>query len=123
MKNIFLADQTVTPAASGGSSLMIMGLFLLAFWFLLIAPQRRKQKEQEKMIAQLKSGDEIMTTSGIIGVIVQVKSNCLLVKSGDSKFEIHKSFVQSKLVVEKTKNKFDCRPVSCAAVVIFGYIT
>ena len=103
MKNIFLADQTVTPAASGGSSLMIMGLFLLAFWFLLIAPQRRKQKEQEKMIAQLKSGDEIMTTSGIIGVIVQVKSNCLLVKSGDSKFVIHTSFVQSKLVVEKTK--------------------
>ena len=103
MNAITFADQSAQSVSSGSSSLMIMGLFLLAFWFLLIAPQRKKQKEQEKMIAGLKSGDEVMTASGIIGTVVQVKNNCLVIKSGDSKIELHKSFVQSKLASDKAK--------------------
>ncbi|MDR2397120.1 MAG: preprotein translocase subunit YajC [Puniceicoccales bacterium] len=97
---ILLGDQA---AGSGASSLMIMGLFFLAFWFLLIAPQKKKQKEQERMISNLKAGDNIVTTSGIIGTIVQIKGECLVIKSVDSKIELHKSFIQSKWISEKSK--------------------
>lgn len=96
----FLADQAVQPGP-GSSSLLMMMFFFLAFWFLLIAPQRKKQKEQEKMIAALKEGDEVMTTAGIFGTIAQVKGDRLLIKTGDSKLELHKNFVQTKLISQK----------------------
>ena len=80
-----------------------MLLFALAFWFLMIAPQRKKQRQQEKMIAALKEGDEILTTSGLFATVVQVRSDRLLVKTGDSKLELHKNFVQSKITDPKTK--------------------
>lgn len=98
--NIFLGDA-ITPPAPGASSLWMMVFFFLAFWFLLIAPQRKKQKEQEKMIAALKEGDEVMTTSGILGSIAHVKGDRLLIKTGDSKLELHKNFVQTKLAPQK----------------------
>ncbi|MDR0393016.1 MAG: preprotein translocase subunit YajC [Puniceicoccales bacterium] len=98
---ILLGDQAV---GSGASSLMIMGLFFLAFWFLLIAPQKKKQKEQEKMISNLKAGDNVVTTSGIIGTIMQIKGECLIIKSVDSKIELHRSFIQSKWTSEKSKS-------------------
>lgn len=98
--NIFLGDQAVQPGP-GSSSLLMMLFFFLAFWFLLIAPQRKKQKEQEKMIAALKEGDEVMTTAGILGSIAQVKGDRLLIKTGDSKIELHKNFIQTKLVSQK----------------------
>lgn len=77
--------------------MMILMLFFLAFWFLMIAPQRRKQKEQERMISQLKAGDLVMTASGIIGTVVSSKNDRLVIKTVDSKIEVHKSFVQVKL--------------------------
>ena len=96
----FFGDQIAQPGP-GSSSLLMMVFFFLAFWFLLIAPQRKKQKEQEKMIAALKEGDEVMTTAGIFGSIVQVKGDRVLLKTGDSKLELHKNFIQTKLVSQK----------------------
>jgi preprotein translocase subunit YajC len=98
-----LGDQGGSAANSGASSLLIMGLFFLAFWFLLIAPQRNKQKEQEKMIANLKPGDPVMTTCGTLGVVMQIKDERLILKTADSKIEIHKNFVQNKLAEGKPK--------------------
>lgn len=100
MNNVFLGDQVVQPGP-GSSSLLMMIFFFLAFWFLLIAPQRKKQKEQEKMIAALKEGDEVMTTAGILGSIAQVKGDRVLIKTGDSKLELHKNFIQTKLISQK----------------------
>lgn len=100
INNTFLGDQ-VAQTGPGSSSLLMMAFFFLAFWFLLIAPQRRKQKEQEKMIAALKEGDEVMTTSGILGSVSQVKGDRFLIKTGDAKLELHKNFIQTKLVSQK----------------------
>ena len=55
------------------------------------------------MIAALKEGDEILTTSGLFATVLQVKSDRLLIKTGDSKLELHKSFVQSKITEPKIK--------------------
>ena len=71
-------------------------LLMAGFYFLFIAPQRKKQKEHEKMLAALQSGDEIITTGGIFGTITNVKDNCFVVRIADNtKIELGKGFVQT----------------------------
>ena len=98
----FLA-QTQAPASQGGiPGMMIVGYLLLfaAMYFIMIAPQRKKQKEHEKMLAALESGDEVITTGGIFGVITNVKEDRFVVRIADNtKVELGKGFVQT--VVKK----------------------
>lgn len=77
-------------------------LMFAAMYFLLIAPQRKKQKEHEKMLGGLKAGDEIITTGGIYGTITSVKDDRFIVRVGDNtqKLEIGKGFVHA--LVKKT---------------------
>lgn len=98
--------QSAAPAApqSGGiPGVMIIGYLLLfaAMYFFMIAPQRKKQKEHEKMLGSLQSGDEVVTTGGIFGVITNVKDDRFVVRIADNtKVEIGKGFVQT--VLKKT---------------------
>lgn len=57
------------------------------------------------MISNLKTGDVIMTSSGIIGTITNIKQDRLILKTAETKVEVHKSFVQSKLGDEKSDQK------------------
>lgn len=76
-------------------------LMMAGFWFLLIAPQRKKQKQHEKMLAALQSGDEIISTGGIYGVITNVKDDRFVVRIADNtKIELGKSFIAT--VVKQT---------------------
>jgi len=89
--------QTSAPAGPGGNwtSFLPFVLIMAAMWFLMIAPQRKKQKEHQKMIAALKSGDEVLTTGGLYGTIVSVREDRLVVRIGDNtKVEVAKAFVQ-----------------------------
>ena len=95
----FLA-QTSTPGQAPGPSawMQILPMVLLfgAMYFFLIAPQRKKQKEHDKMLKSLESGDEIVTTGGIFGVITNVKEDRFVVRVADNtKLEIGKGFVQT----------------------------
>jgi preprotein translocase subunit YajC len=107
MSSVFSAfeflGQTAGPGgAPGGMSGMTMvlfyGLFIAAMYFLMIAPQRKKAKEQEKLIASIQSGDEIVTNSGIFGTITNVKDDRFIVRIADNtKIELAKGFVQTVL--------------------------
>ena len=92
----FLA-QTPGPAApSAWVQILPMVLLFGAMYFFLIAPQRKKQKEHEKMLSALQSGDEIVTTGGIFGQITNVKEDRFVVRVADNtKLEIGKGFVQT----------------------------
>ncbi len=96
---LVLAQQTAAPAASPSllnSSLLFPILLVAGMYFLLIAPQRKKQKQLAKMIAALQSGDEVITTSGIYGVITNVKDDRFVVRIGDdTKIEVAKAFIQA----------------------------
>ena len=89
--------------ALGGRPGMIFGYLLLfaAMYFFMIAPQRRKQKEHEKMLAALTNGDEVITAGGIYGVITSVKDDRFVIRIGDNnaKVEVGKSFITT--VVKK----------------------
>ncbi len=108
--NLLLAQQTLlaadpapadappahlaqNPAGEQIKFFMMMGVFALAMWFLLIAPQRKKAKDLEATIKSLKSGDKIVTSSGILGVILTIKDKSLSIRSADTKLEILKSSV------------------------------
>lgn len=72
-------------------------LLIAAFWFLLIAPQRKKQKEHARMISELKSGDKIVTSGGIFGTITGVRQDRFQIKIDDNtRIDVLKSFVQSR---------------------------
>lgn len=64
------------------------------FYFLLIRPQQKKQKEHEKMVSELNKNDEIVTNGGVHGTVVNVKDTTLILKIDENvKIEINKSAV------------------------------
>jgi len=68
------------------------------FYFLLIRPQQKQRKEQQKLIEALKTGDKVVTTSGIHGMITNVKERTVLLKVADNvKIEIDKAAVATVL--------------------------
>ena len=92
-----LAQQTA-PAPGGSSLLSFLPMVLLfvAMYFLMIAPQRKKQKAHEKMLSELSSGDEIVTTGGIYGTITNVKDDRFVVRIAENtKIEVGKAFVST----------------------------
>ena len=76
--------------------ILFFGLFFLAMWFLLIAPQRKKQKQHQQMISALTTGDEVVTTGGIHGVITNVKDDRFVVKIAENtKIEVGRGFIST----------------------------
>src|SRR5262245_6926839 len=59
-------------------------LVFVIFYFLMIRPQQKQQKERQKMIAALKKGDAIVTTSGIHGRVTGITDKILTVEIGDN---------------------------------------
>jgi len=97
--SVFLA-QAAAPTA--GPADMIKGMLPIilmfgAMYFLLIAPQRKKQKEHEKMMGSLKAGDEVVTSGGIYGVITSVKDDRFVIRIGsdNAKIEVGKGFIST----------------------------
>ena len=73
-----------TQGGSPISAFMPLILMFIIFYFLLIRPQHKKQKEQQKMLTELKKGDKIITTGGIHGIIVNIKENVLSIKISEN---------------------------------------
>jgi preprotein translocase subunit YajC len=77
----------------GGIPLLL--LMFVAMYFLLIAPNQRKQKTWAAMLASLKSGDKVTTNGGIRGTIVSVKDDVLIIRTAPDgvKLEMVKSAI------------------------------
>ncbi len=68
------SSEAAAPASPVGglSSMLIWVLLFAGLWFLLFMPQRKRQKALQKLQSELKSGDSVYTTSGIVGKIVSL---------------------------------------------------
>jgi preprotein translocase subunit YajC len=69
--------------AGGLGFLLPMILVFGVFYLLLIRPQQRKQKELQATIAQLKAGDRVVTTGGVVGKITEVRETSFLIRSAE----------------------------------------
>jgi preprotein translocase subunit YajC len=91
-----------TPPASGtqpdprNQMLTTVGMLVIMvvmFYFVLIRPQSKKAKDHAEMLKSVKPGDRIVTSGGVVAVVVTVKEKTISIRSADSKFEITKSAV------------------------------
>jgi preprotein translocase subunit YajC len=90
--------QADAPAGGGFTTLIFFAFIFAGMWFLIIAPQRKRQKQHEAMIRAIQSGDKIVTAGGIIGTVTNVKDDRITVKIAENtKVEINRSFVHAKL--------------------------
>ena len=91
MTNILMFFQGGLGALGG---LLPMLLIIGVFYMLLIRPQQKRQKQLQETISQLKAGDRIVTTGGVIGTITTVRDTSFLIRSADkSILEIARSAV------------------------------
>lgn len=75
------------------TSFVPLVLLIVVFYFILIRPQQKKAKEHATLLKTVRPGDKILTSGGVIGVILTVKEKTLTIRSGDTKLEITKSAI------------------------------
>lgn len=91
MNNLLILFQGGT---SGLFQFLPIILIIAVFYFVLIRPQQRRQKQLQETISNLKIGDRVVTTGGIVGVITAVRDTSFYIRSADkSILEIARSAV------------------------------
>lgn len=102
-QQIDLITQIIAQAAPSGGANTLAGmwpilLMFAAMYFLIIAPQRKKQKQHQKMITELTSGTDVVTSGGLYGTITNVKDDRFVLRVAEgTKIEITKSSVATVL--------------------------
>ncbi|HOE09178.1 MAG TPA: preprotein translocase subunit YajC [Treponemataceae bacterium] len=82
-----------------------LALIFVIFYFFMIRPQNKKQKETEKMIAALKKGDKVITIGGIHGTVSSTKEKTVIVKVDDNtKIEFLRSAISTVVTDKAEKN-------------------
>ena len=86
MSEAMLAFLAVPREGGNGSMILLMQFVAIGFifYFLLIRPQRKEQQRHRSMIEQLKKGDEVITSGGIIGTVVHTQDDRLTIKTGEN---------------------------------------
>jgi len=99
---ITFAFMTPPPGQSFPVWFMPMQLVLIGviFWFLLLRPQRKAQKELAALLAGLKKGDEVVTTGGIIGKVVHLTDERVTLQSAESRLVVERARI-TRVVVPK----------------------
>ena len=96
-ESIAYAAETVQGPTPVNPLVQFMPIILMfvIFYFLLIRPQQKKQKDLQTMITQLKKGDKVVTTGGILGTISSLQEDYAVLTVGDSdtKIEVLKSAI------------------------------
>ena len=87
------------PAWFMPTQLILIGVI---FWFLLLRPQRKAQKELEALLAGLKKGDEVVTSGGIIGKVVHLTDDRVTILSAESRLVVERARIV-RVVAPKTE--------------------
>jgi len=89
-------------SGGGGTQLVTMlvtfGLIIVVFYFLVIRPQNRKQKDAKKMLESIRRNDRVVTIGGMHGVVESVKDDAVVLKVDDNvKLKFNKSAISTVL--------------------------
>lgn len=106
MSHLFFAFANPSGTEGGPSlftSFIPILLLFVIFYFLLIRPQQKKQKQHQGLISNLRRGDKIVTNGGLYGTVVDVKDHVIVLKIADDiKVELVKNAVAT--VIEKRED-------------------
>ncbi len=87
-----MAAEPASGASGGYTSLIMMVLFGVVFYFLLIRPQNKRQKEHKSMLASIEKGAEVVTSGGILGKVNKISDNFIVLNVAqgvEMKFQKH----------------------------------
>jgi preprotein translocase subunit YajC len=96
--NVLLAQASGAGAQGSPMSFIVpMGLIVVMMYFMMIRPQQQRAKQQAKLLDALKAGDRVVTTGGVVGIVITVKDKAVppsvSIRSADAKFEVIKSSI------------------------------
>jgi preprotein translocase subunit YajC len=75
-----IATILLQAGGAGYGQFIMMGLIILVFYFFMIRPQMKKQKDQKKYVDELKKGDKVVTSAGIHGKIADIADTFFLIE-------------------------------------------
>jgi len=101
---VLAQSSAAAPVAAGApvdqpspwSGIIMMLLMFAGMWFLLIAPQRKRQKELEKLQSDLSVGDKVLAAGGIYGRVVSIKDDRITLELDSGRLVVHKSAIMGK---------------------------
>ncbi|MFA5320087.1 MAG: preprotein translocase subunit YajC [Candidatus Omnitrophota bacterium] len=97
-----MGTQTVNPILN----LLPLAMIFVVFYFMLIRPQRMRDKEHQKMLASLSKNDEVVTSGGIHGTVVNVKETSVVLRVDENvKMEFEKNCISVVAKKEQQKNQ------------------
>lgn len=106
--NFYLLDAAADAQQQAGGMSMFMSLGMLALmfllmYFLIIRPQKKKEKEQKAMQNDLRIGDEVVTIGGIVGLVVKATEDTVVIECGGdrSRIRIKKWAIQENVTVRE----------------------
>ncbi|MGO8765433.1 MAG: preprotein translocase subunit YajC [Limisphaerales bacterium] len=97
------ATQGAAPQSSALGLIVPMGLILVIMYFLMIRPQSQQRKRQAQMLETLKANDKIVTSAGIVGIVISVKDKTVSIRSADAKMEVTKGSITE--IIERGDEK------------------
>jgi preprotein translocase subunit YajC len=99
MISFILAQAPAAPSAASSIGNFVPFIFIFVImYFVLLRPQMKRQKDQQRLVSALKTGDRVVTNGGIHGLISNVKDTTVIVKVADNvKIEIEKTAVTTVL--------------------------
>jgi len=91
---------------AGSAPLLMMAAIFAIFYVLLIMPQQRRQKKWQAMLSQIKSGDKVITSGGLTGVVLSVKDDAVVLRvpPDNIKMEVTRSSIVTLTTAESEKS-------------------
>ncbi|MBQ6795932.1 MAG: preprotein translocase subunit YajC [Clostridia bacterium] len=107
--------EAATGAAAGGAmgglsgTVIYLVLMIVFFYFVLIRPQKKREKQTRMMLNDMRPGDEIITIGGIMGNIVSIKEDRVVIETGANrtKLTFEKSAIKSVLTVHEDEDEYE----------------
>ena len=96
--------QAKQPQQGPEGFIITMVLMIIIFYFLLIRPQTKREKDRRNMVDALKSGDSVVTRGGVVGSVQSVKDTTVSIRSLESKFEVEKHAIE-RVIADKSDLK------------------
>ena len=101
-----MAPPPGTQPNPTGQMFQMLGMvvfFIVVMYFIMIRPQQKKAREHDQLLKSLKPKDKIVTSGGVVGIVVSVGERSVTIRSADTKLEVLKSAVTE--ITERSSNE------------------